>query len=213
MPALGRKMKRSLFAWFLIAMVVGGGVMAWRTGRERSRLTARHERLVKSTGELSIKDASKIYALALDTGEPLHFAWHFYFPPNCKQRLRCRFGNQLHSMPASAPSQADSIGRVRFGQDDDGTMELFFHFGPVARGMSLEDSELEDLLRGRWDQVKVEQLGAPGVAVVDPDQPAVLLRITLPEDLQTDARTKLSAENQRLFVPVVFEVMLGPPPL
>ena len=208
MPALGRKMKRSLFDWFLIAMVVGGGVMAWRTGRERSRLTARHERLVKSTGELSIKDASKIYVLALDTGEPLHFAWHFYFPPNCKQRLSYRFGNQPQSL--SLP-QADFIGRVRLRQDDDGTMQLYYHFGSISGGTSLKDGELEELLGGRWDRVKIERLGSPQVAVIDPDQPAVLLRLVLPEDLQAAARTKLSTGMQWQYVPVVFEVKLVPP--
>ena len=201
-------MKRSLIDWLLIAVVVGGGVMAWRTGRERSRLTARHERLVKSTGELSIKDASKIYVLALDTGEPLHFAWHFYFPPNCKQRLSYRFGNQPQSL--SLP-QADFIGRVRLRQDDDGTMQLYYHFGPASGGMSLEDGELEELLSGRWDRVKIERLGLPQVAVIDPDQSAVLLRLVLPQDLQAAARTKLSTDKQGQYVPVVLEVKLVPP--
>jgi hypothetical protein len=201
-------MKGSLFDWILIAIVLGGGVMAWRTGRERSRLTARHERLVKSTGELSIKDASRIYALALDTGEPLHFAWHFYFPPNSNQSLSYHFGNETNSM--STP-QADFIGRLRFRRDDDGDMQLYTHFGPGSSAGGLDNAELNELLRGRWNQVKIEQLGAFGVAVIDRDKPAVLLRLTLPDELQAEARTKLSPGFQKQFVPVVFEVTLSPP--
>ena len=201
-------MKHGLFDWFLIALVLGGGAMAWSTGLERSRLTARHERLVKTTGELPIKDASKIHALALYTGEPLHFAWHFYFPPNCTRRLTYRFGAQTSSLTCPL---ADSIGRVRLRQNDDGTIQFYFHFGGGSLGMGLEDHELAELLRGRWDRVKIERLGAPEVAVIKPDQPAVLLRITLPDELADEARTKLSSQFQNQFVPVVFEVKLSPP--
>ena len=83
-------MKHKLLDWFLIIVVLIGGVLTWQTGRERSRLTARHGRLAKLAGDLRIADPSKVYVLALDTGEPLHFAWRMYFPPNYKLSLLSR---------------------------------------------------------------------------------------------------------------------------
>ena len=201
--------KQRVFDWFLIAVVLSGGVLAWQTGQERGRLTARHSRLVKTTGELPIEDASKIYALALDTGEPLHFAWHLYFPPNCTQTLSYRFGGQFNSWECPT---GDSIARVRLRHDDQGLLQLYLHFGSSSMGMSFEEKDLTALLRDRWDTVKIEQLGAPKLVVMKPDQPVPLLRVMLPDLLQADAKTKLSPESQKQFIPVLLEIGVSPPP-
>ncbi len=90
-------------------------------------------------------------------------------------------------------------------------MELYEQFGGISTERSFGTEELVELLRGRWDKVKVEQLGAPEVAVIDPDQPAVLLRLTLAEDLVDEARKKLPPEAQQVYIPVLFDLNLGPP--
>jgi hypothetical protein len=202
-------LKQRVFDWFLIAVVLSGGVLAWQTGRERSRLTARHSRLAKSTGELPIADASKIYALALDTGEPLHFAWHLYFPPNCTQTLNGRFGGQFNLSDCPA---GDSIARVRLRHDEEGLMQLYVHIGVGSMGTSFENEKLAALLRDRWDTVKIEQLGAPKLAVMKPDHPVPLLRVSLPDLLHADAKTKLSPESLNQFDPVLLEINVSPPP-
>jgi hypothetical protein len=62
----------------------------------------------------------------------------------------------------------------------------------------------------RWDKLHVERLGAPDLAVLEPNQPAILLRLTLPDDLQAEARQKLQPYAQMRYVPVLFELNLGP---
>ncbi len=91
-------------------------------------------------------------------------------------------------------------------------MELYEQFGGMSTQSSFGTTELGEFLRSRWEKVKVEQLGAPEVAVLDPDQPAVLLRLTLATDLLDEARKKLP-EAQQVNIPVLFELNLGPPAL
>src|SRR6185436_11697936 len=80
-------MKQRVLNLFLILVAVLGGLLAWQSGRERGRLQAECARLLAITGDLSIDDPSKVYIRALDTREPLHFAWRVYLPPNYQQIL------------------------------------------------------------------------------------------------------------------------------
>jgi hypothetical protein len=72
----GTKDETQPFHWLLNAIVVGGGVMAWRTGGERSRPTARHERLVK----LIVADAKKIAVVKLDDEWIDESRWDIHLP-------------------------------------------------------------------------------------------------------------------------------------
>jgi hypothetical protein len=200
-------MKHRLFDGFLILVILIGGVLAWQTGLERSRLTERHGRLARMAGELPIADPTKVYIRALDTGEPLHFAWRVYFPPNYRQSLRSRFGG-LGSSTSTKPSEF--IARVRFREDDEGFINMYSRFASGSSRSTFGDKGLADLLRNRWDNVRVEQLGTPEVAILETDQPAVMLRLTLPYDMQDEARKRLSPGIHPQFLPVLFELEVGP---
>jgi hypothetical protein len=200
-------MKHRVFDWLLLVVALIGGVLAWQTGRERNRLSERHRRLVEMAGELPIADPSKMYIRALDTGELLHFAWRVYLPANYNRALSSSGGSSLSSSTSRRPSEF--IARLRFRQDEQGVMEVYNHFANGSTRISIGDQTLADLLRNRWDRVRVEQLGAPEVAVIEPDQSAVLLRLTLPDDMKDEARAKLSPDNQARFLPVLYELNLG----
>jgi hypothetical protein len=199
-------MMRKVFDCLLVVIVLVGAIMAWQTGRERLRLTKWHARLARITGDLPIVDATKVHALALNTGDPLHFAWRVYLPPNYSYRLR---SVAMVSSPGSA-KPAEFIARVRLRPGQDGDLDVYTHFGNASSRSSLGNNPLAELLHNRWDKIKVEQLGAPELAVINADQSAVLLKLTLPDDLQSEARKKLSSSQQKQFVPVLFELSLGP---
>ncbi len=93
--------------------------------------------------------------------------------------------------------------------NEQGDMEVYTRTGFSSSRSNLVDNELDGLLRGRWDKLRIEQLGTPDVAVVDPKQQVVFLRLILPDDLQAEARKKLSSRAQQEFLPVVFELNLG----
>jgi hypothetical protein len=200
-------MKHRALDLFLLIVVAIGGALAWQTGRERSRLSGEHARLARITGDLPIADASQVHVQALDTGEPLHFAWRVYFPPNYRQTLRNSNGGEGTSWSSSS---TEFIARVVFRQDEQGLLQVYTHFSGGSSRSGLGDKALAELLRGRWDKIRVEQLGAPDLAALGPNQPAVLLRLTLPDDLQAEARKKLPPHTQKRFVPVLFELDLGP---
>ena len=101
----------------MIVAIVIGGVLAWRTGEERSRLTSAYRRLAQITGDFTIADPSKAYFLALDTGEPLHFAWQIYLPPNYSHVFKYNDGGEHSWMTAGA---VHTIVQVRIREDDQG---------------------------------------------------------------------------------------------
>ena len=75
--------------------------------------------------------------------------------------------------------------------------------------MSFGDESLAAFLHGRWDEVLVEQLGAGRAALVESDEEAVLLRLTLPEELLA----QISKADRRMLPakpPLLFEVRIVP---
>jgi hypothetical protein len=203
---MGPDMKRTLLDWFLLLVVLVGSFLAWQTGRERSRLTERHSRLARLAGDLPIIDPTKLHALALQTGDPLHFAWRIYVPPNYSPQLR---GSGMAIALGSARA-SEFIARVRVRPDDKGDMQVYTHFGNTTSGTSLGMQAIVSVLENRWDKLKVEQLGAHALTVIKADQPAVLLRLTLPDDLHSEVRKKVSLNGQKQSLPVLFELNLGP---
>ena len=104
--------------WFnriLTASVLLGGLLAWQSGQERTRLQAEYRRLTAITGELAIDDPAKLSIRAIDTGEPLRFAWRVYVPPNYLQVVKRSTGSSSRSS-SSSPQQL--IARVRFRLDE-----------------------------------------------------------------------------------------------
>lgn len=200
-------MKHRAFDLFLLIVVIIGGALAWQTGRERSRLSERHARLARITGDLPIADASRVHVQALETGEPMHYAWRIYYPPSYKAILGNSDGDWSTSWSSSS---SEFIARVVFRQDDEGLLQVYTHFSGGSSQSSLGDEALAKLLCDRWGKIRVEQLGSPHLATLGPNQPAILLRLTLPDDLRAEARKLLSPYDRERYVPVLFELNLGP---
>lgn len=200
----GRKHRALDLILLLVALV--GGFLALQNGRQLRQVRAEYERLSKITGDLPISDASKVHVRALETGERLHFAWRVYLPLNYRAILRHNSGSS--SSWRSDPYQF--IARVRFREDEQGRLQAYTCFSGSSSCMGLGDSMLAKVLHDNWDKIRVEQLGAPGLALIAPDQSAVLLRLTLPDELQQVAREKLPPWMQNHFVPTLFELHLGP---
>lgn len=200
----GRKHRALDLVLLLVALV--GGFFALQNGRQLRQLRAEYERLSKITGDLPISDAAKVHVRALETGERLHFAWRVYLPPN----YRVVVWNSSGSSSSWRSDSCQFIARVRFREDEQGRLQAYTRFSGSSSCMKLGDSKLAELLHDRWDKIQVEQLGAPGLAVLAPDQSAVLLRLTLPDELQQASREKLPPWMQGHLVPTLFELHLGP---
>ena len=80
----GRKepgMKHRVFDWLVLVLVLIGGVLAWQSGRERSRLSIMYAGMVRKAGDLRIKDATKVHVQALETGSRLNLPGVCTFRP------------------------------------------------------------------------------------------------------------------------------------
>jgi hypothetical protein len=190
----------------LLLVVLCGGIMAWQTGRERRRLAGTYNRLARIAGDLSITDPSKVHVLALETGEPLHFAWRIYVPPNYTLHLTSGMGGQSSSWSSGS---SEFIARVRFREGESGTLEVYSHVAGGSSAMGIGTPALAELLRGHWDRVAVEQSGRSGLTAIDPKKPELLLRLTLPDGLAKEAGKTLSSYEQENLVPVFYQLKLG----
>src|SRR5689334_110913 len=107
----------------LLLVILPGGFLAWQSGRQRKRLEDRYERMVRVAGDLAIADPTKVYIRALDMGEPLHFAWRVYLPPNYTLVVRNLTGNGSSGSSTSwSLNPVEFIARVRFRKDEQGLM-------------------------------------------------------------------------------------------
>jgi hypothetical protein len=201
-------MKRRLFDLLLVCVIAAGAVPAWITGQQRSRLEAEYARLAKSAGNLVLTDPSLVHVLALDTGEPLHYAWRIHFPPGYQATYRT--SNEM-SGGSWNKDACDFIGRVRFQVDEQDQLRVYTRSQGNQSLSYVGDHELGRLVREGRVRFQVEQFGSKGVAVFGPDQGVSLLKLTIPEDLPSDVREKLltvAPKGTRLF----YQLELGPKP-
>lgn len=194
----------------LVALILLGGYLAWQASRERRGLRAEYDRLVRAAGELPVTDPTKVYVRALDTGDPMHFAWRVYLPPNYPYEVRSSGwgGGSMSSNPGGGAAQ-EFIARVRFRPDDQGRLDCYTKFAGGASRGSIGTPEVGTLLRRRWSKLHVETLGTSGAAIIDPKKPATLVRLTLPPELQSEWKAALGGGG--LDHPALLTLRFGPP--
>lgn len=195
----------------LVLAVAIGAYLAWKTGQERSRLERTFDRLVRTAGDLEVGDPSRVHIRAIPTGEPLHFAWRVYMPANYSCSVHTKCGNSTSHSGGWRSDSYEFIARVRFREDESGALHVYAKFANGSDRMGVGGPEFASLLRGQWSKVVIEQIGADERAAVKPDEHVTLLRLSLPEELQEKARSALSANDQKQFVPVFFTLELGDP--
>lgn len=196
---------RMLNALLLIAAVIGG-VLTYRASQTHQPLLAEQKRLEQKVGTLRIEDPSKMHVRALETGEPLHFTWRVYLPVGSTV-LRREDGRARFGWPIREPREF--MLRVRFREDDDGVLRVFTQRTNGSGTSELGSRQLADLLRDRWDEIQVEQLGRDHLVVVEPDEVPILLRLTLSEELRREAEQKLSQREWKRFQTELFGYRIG----
>ncbi|WP_422923188.1 hypothetical protein [Singulisphaera sp. PoT] len=206
MNILRSRTGRKALDLILFIAILLGGFLAWTSGRERSLLKKEHSRLARSVGDLAIDDPSKLQVVALDTGEPFHFAWRIYFPPKYQFSL---WNGDSECFNSKSVESNDSILRVNFRENELGNMKVFISgfYGSMRHGVG--DKALADFMRGRWTELKASQLGVNSIAIVNPDEQVSLLSLTLPTRLQEEAKQKLPSSSQKIWIPIPYELKLG----
>lgn len=201
-------MMRNAIDLILAAVMLIGGVLAFRAGGERMGMAAHHARLVAAAGELPVEDPTLIYIKALDTGEPLHYAWRVHLPANINLTVQAQMGGGSSSSGMRGTSKPeDFIARVRIREDAPNQVHVYKKFGGGSSYSGYSNPELARLLREHAHEMKVEQLGLSGATTIDPNapKPTVLLRVGIPDALRPHDLPKwLDSAN-------LVEVSLGAP--
>ena len=193
-------MPRRLLNLVMLAAILVGGVLAWRSGAERIRLEGRYRRMAHAAGDLSVVNPTKVYFLGLDTDEPLHFAWRMHAPANYPMIFSHAGGGGSGSSTSSSGAPSDAIVRVRCFSKAFGGSSLF----------AVEDA-MAKFLAGREDELIVERLAADGPVEMDASASAVLLRVAMPASMIAEARVALPGHVVDRHVPDVFKITVGPP--
>ncbi|OJW14668.1 MAG: hypothetical protein BGO49_16895 [Planctomycetales bacterium 71-10] len=203
-------MPRRLLNLVMLAAILVGGVLAWRSGAERIRLEGRYRRMAHAAGDLSVVNPTKVYFLGLDTDEPLHFAWRMHAPANYPMIFSHAGGGGSGSSTSSSGAPSDAIVRVRCRRDEAGRLQVFSKAFGGSSLFAVEDA-MAKFLAGREDELIVERLAADGPVEMDASASAVLLRVAMPASMIAEARVALPGHVVDRHVPDVFKITVGPP--
>jgi hypothetical protein len=192
----------------LIVIIAIGGAFLLPTLRQRYQLQREHDRLVQTTGSLPIADPTKVHIRAIDTGEPLHFAWQAYFPPNYTFSYTTKSGSG-----SSARGKAvETTLRVRI-REVDGRLMVYKNFGGGGGGVGGGSGQLIEWLKEHPDALqkfRVEQFAAEGLVVFNVAETHTLLKVSLPPDLLAEAKKKLDKREYDRIVPNLECIRFGP---
>jgi hypothetical protein len=181
---------------FLVAFLIGA-LFVFRSSSERSDLTREHQRLMLKTGKLKVTDPTLVHIQAIDTGEPLHFAWRVYLPANYDFAYRCSSGGGS----GSGSESWEGIFRVRL-KEVNGDYRIYYRFVGGSGLRSLGSRKLKELFNEYPDlrnRLVVEQLGADGLVTYEPSEVKTLIRISMPEDILQPLKGNVNDwEYQRL---------------
>jgi hypothetical protein len=191
----------------LIALVLGV-ILAVMTGLQRSSREAEFRRLAKEIGDLTIEDGSKVHVLALETGEPLDFAWRVYVPTDFSTRIG--FGGQMFDSGYSGNQDpVDFIVRARFRKSADGSLDIFVKEGDGSMRPNYVNKEVAALIRDHPEWVRVEQLGKDGIAVVDPKRNVLLLQLRMSPEMEAEARKTIPPDELKNYIDDLFDIILS----
>lgn len=191
----------------LVLVILLGGVWLFRASLARQAAGAEVERLERVTGRIKIADPAKVYIRGIPSDDPLSFAWHVYIPKNYRIVVRDESGGSSWGS-SSEPTQF--IARVKLRENDSGVQVYRTTHGSSSLGGI--QHELAKFLRGRWHELKVEQFARDSLEELDPQTgEALLLRLSLPPELEREAREKIPAHRLPAMFPSVMKLHFGPP--
>lgn len=170
-----------LFKVLLGIAAICGGVRTFQEAATQWKLAGEYRRLAATWGDLELSDPFRVHVLALDTGDPLHFAWRMYLPPDCtgawdwsscgRQTSRSRWQNV-----SSSSIPYDGICRVRFRKDARLGWQVLTVSGTTSSLLPIEPSLARQLDRG-IQTLRVTRAGAARSESFGPEELVTLIQI------------------------------------
>lgn len=197
---------RIVDAALAIATIVGA-IIAVNSASKLHALQQEHTRLSRTTGDLNISDPGQAHVLALDTGEPLHFAWRVYAPAGHMMIAESSNGGSSTSSAFNSRPH-EFIGRVRISKHRTRGIAVYHNFGNGAGFRTFASAETFEFLREHWNELDIEQLGADATAHIQPGESVTVLRIRLPENLAAESSKRSAVGNSGRLNPDVYTLRM-----
>lgn len=172
----------------LILLIVAGVALVVRQRQRLQAYRVEAARLQAKWGALQVDVPEKIYLRAVQTDDPLHFAWRLHLPGGTTYSLVNRLANGYTSASIQATDPVEFLARCHLRIGDDG-LETFVDVHASGQGghRSVRQNnfgELAELITATDQPLSIELLGAGKAVMLEPDQPATLLQIRASESLR-----------------------------
>jgi hypothetical protein len=153
-----------------------GAFLAIQAGREHRQLRAEHRVLKAEVGLVSVGDPTKLHVAAIETGDPLDFAWQVYLPAKFELRWKAQFGGGASSGSHGGGNTDPfyDLLRVRIRETAEGRPQVWFKHRSGSSLMGVSPRDFKLLKNG---SVLIEQLGQHETAILDRDQVGTLLLV------------------------------------
>ncbi|MDA1050720.1 MAG: hypothetical protein O3C40_09610 [Planctomycetota bacterium] len=171
----------------LLLTIIAGVYFVTHASTKYNATRDEYTRLTAKVRRLPIEDAAKVHVLALETNDPLDFAWQVYTPPKFNSKWEITdFRNGSNSSSSMQHESQTEIFRVRFRKIDG--QWVVWH--KVKFSSRIESGALEPELLDRSEARHVQQLGVGKVRVVEPDEVVTMLSIMSNQLSQPGAKAK-----------------------
>jgi hypothetical protein len=197
---------RTIVDILLLAVALIGVCFAYPAATRFQSVAAEYNRLENQVGDLRIDDPTKVVIRAIDTGEPLHYAWRIYLPANYAAHWRSSHGG--NSSFSSEPR--DFTARVRFRRNEQGKLMVFAKSSGGSSLMSINHPVFGTLSDDQLQQIEFVQLGRDRLQVVEPSVIVTLLELSLSPELQQQVVTQYQGRRLLRDLPVLWRWQLGP---
>ncbi len=198
-------MKLGINVVLVLAALLGLSLAARET-LLRKDLSREYGILAAEVGYLESTGEPGVQVIALPTEDPRHFRWRIVVPENetfvCKTSVAWD-----RSVPMEGP--LSFIAHVRFRDGENGCLKAWWDLKRSWGTTDMGGAQLYEFLKGRWDEMEIEQLASDGRVTVRSGQLSSLLRISMPDQMREDAQESLSPQNLKWYVPELFHLQLG----
>ena len=198
-------MKLGMNVVLVFAALVGLSLAARET-LLRKDLSREYGILAAEVGYLESTGEPGVQVIALPTKDPRHFRWRIFVPEN--ETVVCKTSVAWDRIvPMEGP--LSFIAHVRFRDGENGCLKAWWDVNRSSGITDMGGARLYEFLKGRWDEMEIEQLASDGRVTVQSGQLSSLLRISMPDQMRADAQKALSPQDLKWYVPELFHLQLG----
>ena len=179
---------------------------------EVTTLRAEYARVSAKYKDIDVLNPKSYYAAAVETGDPMAFAWRYHQPSGVDLISRAEYGalgSSTVPLPAD-PRRKLKLHRIAFESTDDG-IRYYDNHRPRSYNDIRWNRELGKFLSNHWGELRFSALGEGGSAIeLPPDAVLTFLTIEVPPELEEELKASVGEDRAaKLMRGPIFRLILG----